>query len=370
MSLSILHNVIVGVLLLLICSGRLPESRGQGVQAQSKVKQSQSSGSSQSSNFIQSTIEKAQPAMVKVIGAGAGRVQGAATGFIVSGDGMIISAQGVYLDGKRVQVILADGSKHVASILKRDRKRQLALLKIQAKTPNYFSLSDRRIVEQGDWVIAICNAFKVADKDEPISATLGIVSLQTKMEAKLSKRDYAFLGELFLIDAITSNPGAAGGAVLTADGRLAGMVGKIINSSETNTRLNYAVPCDVLKRFVDGTSDLNSETNAADATAGTDGRVDASPGELGIVIFRLGGKNGPAYVDRVKRGSVAAKAKMKTDDLIVSIDGEKIGNVKDFDAAAKKMRAGQEVLIIYKRGRKLVRARLTPTPSESRSKGK
>lgn len=321
---------------------------------------------SQPSNFVQSTIEKSQPAMVKVVGASAGRVQGATTGFIVSDDGLIISVQGVYLDGKRVQVILSDGNKHVASILKRDRRRQLALLKIQTKTPNYFQLADRPIVEQGDWVVAVCNAFKVADKDEPISATLGIVSLQTKMEAKLSKRDYAFWGEMFLIDAITSNPGAAGGAVLTVDGRLAGMVGKIINSSETNTRLNYAVPCDVLKKFVDGDPKLD----LTDATENKNGVSEALPGELGIKIFRLGGKNGPAYVDRLKRGSVAAKAKMKTDDLIVSIDGEKIGNVKDFDEAAKKMKAGQEVLVIYKRGSKLVRARLIPTPTLSGNSAK
>lgn len=307
------------------------------------------------STFIQTMIEQAQPAMVKVVGASAGRVQGATTGFLISNDGLIISAQGVYLDGKRVQVILADGSKHVASVLKRDRRRQIALLKIQAKTPAYFQLAEHPIARQGDWVVAICNAFRVADKDEPISATLGIVSLQTKIEAKLSKRDYAYLGDLILIDAITSNPGAAGGAVLTVDGKLAGMVGKIINSSETNTRLNYAVPCHVLRKFVDG------KTKPGQASENRIDIANAAPGELGIDIFRLGGKNAPAYVDRIKRGSVAARAELKTDDLIVSIAGDKIGNVKDFDAALKNLKAGEDVLIIYKRGRKLVRARLTPT---------
>ena len=158
----------------------------------------------------------------------------------------------MFLDGKRVRVVLADGSSHTATVFKRDRDRQLALLKIEAELGHYFKLSEKPIVQQGDWVVAICNAFKVADKAEPISATLGIVSLESEMQAKLTKRDYAFRGELILIDAITSNPGAAGGAVLTTDGRLAGMVGKIINSSETNTRLNYAVPCNVLHAFVNG----------------------------------------------------------------------------------------------------------------------
>ena len=43
--------------------------------------------------------------------------------------------------------------------------------------------------------------------------------------------------------------------------------------------------------------------------------------EFGVVLFKLGGRNNPAYIDRVVRGSPAAKAKLKSDDMIVSIAG-------------------------------------------------
>ena len=250
-------------------------------------------------------------------------------------------------------------SSHTASILKRDRQRQLALLKINAELPTWFELSEKTIVRQGDWVVAICNAFKVADKAEPISATLGIVSLQSEMDAKLSKRDYAFRGELFLIDAITSNPGAAGGAVLTADGRLAGLVGKIINSSDTNTRLNYAVPCNVLHAFVNG------DAKSSDAAAATPD-VKKEIGELGIQVFLQGGRKSAAYVDRVRRGSPAAKAGMKADDVIVSINGEKIATVKAFQDTVKTLPVGEEVLLIYKRANQLVRQKLVPVAKRKR----
>ena len=310
---------------------------------------------------LQSTILKAQPAMVKVFGAKAGKVEGNATGFAVSPDGLILTSQGVFLDGKRVRVVLADGSSHTATVLKRDRDRQLALLKIEAEMPQWFELAEKPIVQQGDWVVAVCNAFKVADKAEPISATLGIVSLESEMEAKLTKRDYAFRGELFLIDAITSNPGAAGGAVLTTDGRLAGMVGKIINSSETNTRLNYAVPCNVLHAFVTG------DTLAAkDAEALKSSVANKEIGELGIQVFKLGGRKSPAYVDRVKRGSPAAEAGMKADDVIVSINGEKIASVKDFEDTVKTLAVGEEILLIYKRANNLVRQKLVPVAKRKR----
>ena len=311
------------------------------------------------SSSLQSTIDGAQPAMVKVFGAAAGKVEGVATGFAVSKDGLVLTSQGVFLDGKRVRVVLADGSSYTASVLKRDRQRQLALLKIDAELSSWFELSEKSIVQQGDWVVAICNAFKVADKAEPISATLGIVSLQSEMDAKLSKRDYAFRGELFLIDAITSNPGAAGGAVLTADGRLAGLVGKIINSSDTNTRLNYAVPCNVLHAFVNG------DAKSSDAAAATPD-VKKEIGELGIQVFLQGGRNSAAYVDRVRRGSPAAKAGMKADDVIVSINGEKIATVKAFQDTVKTLPVGEEVLLIYKRANQLVRQKLVPVAKRKR----
>ena len=312
---------------------------------------------------LQTTILRAQPAMVKVFGAKAGKVEGNATGFAVSQDGLVLTSQGVFLDGKRVRVVLADGSSHTATVLKRDRERQLALLKIEAEMPKWFELAEKPIVQQGDWVVAVCNAFRVADKAEPISATLGIVSLQSEMEAKLTKRDYAFRGELFLIDAITSNPGAAGGAVLTTDGRLAGMVGKIINSSETNTRLNYAIPCNVLHAFVNGDESSLAAKDAANAKTPA---ADQEIGELGIQVFKLGGRKSPAYVDRVKRGSPAAEAGMKSDDVIVSINGEKIASVKDYEATIKTLVVGEEVLLIYKRANELVRQKLVPVAKRKR----
>lgn len=92
-------------------------------------------------SFIQRMIDAAQPKMVKVYGAGAGRVEGFATGILVSDDGKILTSQGVFLDGKQVKIVLADGSNYQATILKRNRESQLALLKIQAETPDYFELS-------------------------------------------------------------------------------------------------------------------------------------------------------------------------------------------------------------------------------------
>lgn len=322
-----------------------------GIFASTKISaQQQAEETKEPSSFVEKIISAAQPKMVKVFGAGVGRVEGFATGFLVSDDGKVITAQGVILDGKRIRVVMADGTSHEATILRRDREKQVAVLKIQARTPNYFELSKEKIGDRGDWIVALSNAFKVADKEEPVSATLGIISLRTEMEARRTKRDVAYKGELVLIDAITSNPGAAGGAVLNIDGKLVGMIGKVINSSETNTRLNYAVPSWILSDIVEGKVAPTDPTEP----------VQTAKADLGIVLFKFGGRGNPAYIDRVVRGSPAAEAKLKTDDMIIAIGGQKIGSTKQYKEMVDTLRPGEEVLIIVKRGLEIVRAHVTP----------
>ncbi len=291
-----------------------------------------------------------QPLIAKVYGAAAGLVEGYSSGIVVSPDGLIVSSQGVYLDGQRVRVGLADGSVHDATILRRDRQLQLALLKINVATPRHFDLTNPASVQQGDWVVALSNAFRVADGKEPVSAWLGSVSLQTSIHARLNERDVAYSGSMVLVDSITSNPGAAGGALLALDGRLVGVLGKIIDSTETNTRLNYAVPTDVVRDFVEG-----KVSEPAIAV-----QITAEPGETGIRLFELGGKSAPAYIERVRAGSPAAAAGLQADDLVISVGGEKTGSVRDCNSALALLPAGVEAVLVVKRGNELLRVALVP----------
>lgn len=294
-------------------------------------------------------INHGQKRIVKVYGATAGRVEGYSSGVIVSKDGLIVTMQGVYLDGTNNRVTLNDGTTHAAAVLRRDRMLQLALLKIDHPTPNYFKIEDD-VGVKGDWVVTLSNAFKVADGAEPLSVNLGVISLRTSIEARLSPRDVAYRGPMVLIDAITSNPGAGGGAVVTSKGQLVGTIGRVINSSETNTRLNYAVPTSTLKAFIAG------ELNESSVSIGEN----KQSAELGIRLFRMGDRHGPAYIDRVIRNSPAAEIGLKPDDLVISLNGERIGDIRAFDRVIKTLTPGQEVIIIVKRKRDLIRIPITP----------
>ena len=285
--------------------------------------------------------------MVKVIGAGAGNVEGYATGMLISDDGLILSTQGVFLDGPQVQIILPDGSLHTASVLRRNRQLQLSLLKIEAPTPDHFTLGSEDFGQQGDWVAAVSNAYKIADKEEHLSVMMGVISLRTTIDAKLNQRDTAYSGPLVLVDAITSNPGAAGGAIIDRQGNLVGLIGKIIDSSETNTRLNYAVPRSLLDRFAKG--ELSTEPLAQS-------QVPRKRLDLGLKIFQLSGRNAPPYIDKVVAGGLAAQAGLKSDDMVVSINGNKVKTVRDYQQQTSELYDDQQLVIVAARKSKLVRA--------------
>lgn len=302
--------------------------------------------------FLQKAVEYAQPRTVKIFGASVGGVVGYGTGIVVSDDGLIITGNGVFLNGYNTRVTLADGQSYPVEIVRKDPNLQLALLKIDAATPEYFQLSEKPVAEKGDWVIAVSNAFKVAERSEPLSVTLGILSLETRLTAERRQSEIIYDGELYLVDCVTSNPGAAGGAVVDADGQLVGMIGKLIESSETNTRMNYAVPSALLAQFLAGKISRPSEDPETMANT--------TPGDLGITLFTLGGRKSPAFVDRVRFGGPAQKAGIRSDDLIVTLAGETISNASDYEEVLKRVVAGEKTVVVVKRRNQLKRFEIVP----------
>lgn len=295
----------------------------------------------------------AQQRTVKIYGGGIGRTPGYASGIIVSSEGEIVTASGALLAADSLRVTLPNGQTFPAQVLRRSLPLQLVMLKIDASTPEYFDLKAASTIETGDWVLAVSNAFKVAEGAEPLSVNIGVLSLRTKLTARRGYVDFPYEDEVFLIDAITSNPGAAGGAVVDVEGKVVGMIGKVIESKNTGTRLNYAVPADLIAAFASG-----QETSpAADPAPSSNEK-----GELGIRLFALGGRKGPAYVDRVLPGSPAAEAGVKVDDLVVAINGDVVRDSSDFQKLISGIAAGSEVTIDVKRRNELLQLRVTAAP--------
>lgn len=282
--------------------------------------------------------------VVKLYGPKVGREHGYGTGVLVSSDGRILTTLSLLVNLHGVKAVLADGRHFEAELERADEVRQLALIKIDARNLPHLSPQSSADLQQGDTVIALGNWFKIADGREPVSVCKGILGLRTTIDAMRLAQETDIQGEVLVLDALTANPGAAGGPLLDAKGRFVGLVGKIIESATTNTRINYAIPGESIVAFLGGDN--------VSASTGTPPPAKAPTGKpfVGIRLSKLGYRQVAAYVERVSRNSPADKAGIRPDDLILAIDGQRIRDVSSYEEIVAKLMPGQSVPFTVKRG--------------------
>jgi len=300
-----------------------------------------------------SAIEAARTRVVKLYGGGLGRERGYGCGVLMSSDGLVVTTLSILLESSTPRVVLADGSRYPATIVRRDETRQLALLKIEAKGLEFFELVGSEHLRTGDWLIAAANPFKVADGPEPISVATGVLAGRANLAALRRKQEFSYAGPVLITDIITSTPGSAGGALLDIEGRFVGLIGKTVTSKRTNTWINYALPCEQIADFVRGGSST-AKVDAEDDRSDPAGRPD-----LGIVLFDVGGRDRPAYVERVRAESPASVAGIRPNDLILSLSGEAIGTCEDFYAVRERLRVGEQITVVLKRADRVEMVELT-----------
>ncbi|MBX3395058.1 MAG: serine protease [Phycisphaerae bacterium] len=299
-------------------------------------------------NTAAKAIRAAESAVVKLYGGKIGRVHGYGTGFLISSDGRILTTKSLLLSGQSLRAVLSDGRRFEAVVKRVDEGRQLAELKIEAENLPFISVESSTTIEPGDSIIAMGNWFRVADGNEPVSVTRGILSMRTTLDANRLAQEFDYRGPVLVYDAITANPGAPGGPLLDIEGRCVGMIGVIVEASATNTRLNYALPSEELLAFLGGDAAQPTTLPSMDPKGGREPF-------LGIKLSRLGFRQVTAYVERVADGSPAAEAGVKKDDLILSVNGKRIADAGDFDALVLRLTPGQPVQIVVKRGSQLLR---------------
>src|SRR5262249_55605374 len=146
-----------------------------------------------------------------------------------------------------LRVHLYDGRKFHAKILVKEPALDVALVKIDYKNNDlpYFDIAQaakRPKAENGDWVLAFSNQFLIATREEPMSVQRGVVAAYTQHKGRRGIFDAPYNGSVYLIDAITNNPGAAGGVLTTRKGELLGIIGRELRNRLSDTFINYAVP--------------------------------------------------------------------------------------------------------------------------------
>jgi serine protease Do len=155
------------------------------------------------------------------------------SGVLLTADGLIVTNHHVIAGADEITVALSDRREFDAALILDDERTDLAVLKIDTdgeKFP-FLQLRDSDSLEVGDLVLAIGNPFNVGQ-----TVTSGIVSALARTGIGVS--DFQF----FIQTDAAINPGNSGGALITMDGRLAGINTAIYSKTGGSNGIGFAVP--------------------------------------------------------------------------------------------------------------------------------
>ena len=173
--------------------------------------------------------------------------------------------------------------------------------------------------DAGTPILALSNMFGVATGSEAVTVQQGVISIVTDLDARRGTFEIPYTGRAYILDAVTNNPGTAGGALITRDGRLLAMLGKELRNARNSTWINYALPIGELRPSVDAI--IAGERVVAGVDHGRPKAVrPLTPKALGLVLVPDVIPRTPPYVDAVLSGSAASAAGLRPDDLIVFLD--------------------------------------------------
>ena len=303
-------------------------------------------------------IVDVQPKMVKIFGSGGLRgLESYQSGFLISGEGHVLTAWSYVLDSGDATVILDDGRKFTSEIVGADPRTEIAILKIDVEDAPHFALKDAVKLVPGSRVLAFGNVYGVATGDEPTSVLHGIVSGITKLAARRGSFETPYRGDIYVIDAMTNNAGAAGGVLTDSRGRVAAVLGKELRDSQTNIWLNYAVPIAELKNSVEAIL-TGKEIEQQEDKSLPEEYVTID--ELGIVMIPNILRNTPPFVDLILPESRAASTDIKSDDLIVLVQGKTVSSQSSVHERLREIDVVDTVRLTVVRDNELIEVEFEP----------
>ncbi len=263
-------------------------------------------------------------------------VQGLGSGFIISEDGYIITNDHVVGNASKVVVSMTDGEHVEAEIIGKDSFSDIALLKINKSGLPFIKLGNSDDVIIGEWVVALGNPFGLFEVNQKPTVTVGVVSA-TGM--KLNSNENRFYRNMIQTDAAI-NSGNSGGPLVNSIGEVIGMNTLIYTGNSMgggNIGLGFAIPLNKVKAIVDkikkdGKIDRNYDIGLRMQT------VDKNIAQY----FKLNNVQG-AIVVSIDKGSMAEKEGLKPEDIILSVNGEKIGSDADFWGIIVDMNVGDKI---------------------------
>ena len=266
------------------------------------------------------------------------RPQGSGSAVAISADGYLLTSAHVVAGAKTGSATFADGSEMEVGVAGADPLSDLAVLRVQSAAVLWpVTLGDAERLKVGQLVVAVGNPMGYAG-----TVTAGVVSALGRSLPTTDGSAQRIVDNVIQTDAAL-NPGNSGGALADSRARLVG-----INTAVAGFGLGLAVPIDATTRLIIGA--LIGEGRVRRGYLGNAGGTRPLPG---AVADRLQRREAIAVLE-VLAGTPAARAGMKTGDLVVELAGTPVAKAGDLQRLMIGAAAGRKVSVKVLRGKQLV----------------
>jgi serine protease Do len=245
------------------------------------------------------------------------------TGFIVDKNGYIITNNHVVEGGDKIRVKLhGDSNEYRAKLIGTDRESDLALIKIDAKRPlQTIAIGNSDEMQVGDWTVAVGSPFGLEE-----TVTAGIVSA-TGRDIDGSQQFQHFIQTDAAI-----NPGNSGGPLLNIRGEVIGVNTMIATSRGGSEGVGFALPVNMVVRVY---NDLIKDGRVTRGSIGISYQKNTKPESLKAMGLDHG-----VIVDSVTKDGPSAKAGLKAEDIITSINSVPVKDGDDLVARVSDLPVG------------------------------
>jgi serine protease DegQ len=274
---------------------------------------------------------------------GAQAQAGLGSGVIVSPDGYILTNNHVVEGADEIEVTLTDSRRARARVIGTDPDTDLAILKIELDKLPVIVLGNSDALAVGDQVLAIGNPFGVGQ-----TVTSGIVSALGRTQLGINTF------ENFIQTDAAINPGNSGGALVDVNGNLMGINTAIYSRSGGSMGIGFAIPVSTARMVLDGIVKDGQVTR---------GWIGVEPNELSPELaetFGVKKATEGVIITGVLQDAPAALAGMRPGDVIVSVDGKKVGNVSELLSAVAALKPGTASAFTVQRNDTMVELTISP----------
>jgi Do/DeqQ family serine protease len=233
------------------------------------------------------------------------------SGVIVRAEGIVVTNNHVIAGSDEITIALNDRREYPATIIVADKRTDLAILKVETGGDElpYLEFRDSDDLEIGDLVLAIGNPFGVGQ-----TVTSGIISaLDRAAGANIDIQS-------FIQTDASINPGNSGGALLTMDGRLAGINSAIFSKSGGSLGIGFAIPSNLVQTILVNALDSGTVVRPWLGASGQNVTRDVADG---LGLDRPGG----VLINGVYQKGPAEMAGLAIGDVIVGVGGREVADV-------------------------------------------